>query len=56
MRDVLTTADCLGVYINGLNQPLLALIPNTAILLINALVYSLSLKMWSNNNNISCNI
>jgi hypothetical protein len=55
MRDVLITADCLGVYTNGLNQPLSALIPNTAILLINALVYSLSPKTWSNNDNINCN-
>jgi hypothetical protein len=44
------------MYTNGLNQPLSALIPNTAILLINALVYSLSPKTWSNNDNMNCNI
>jgi hypothetical protein len=45
MCDVLITADYLGVYTNGLNQLLFALIPNTAMLLINALVYLLSPKI-----------
>jgi hypothetical protein len=54
MRDVVTTANYLGVYTNRSNHPLSALIPNTAMLLINALVYLLSPKTWSSNNSINC--
>jgi hypothetical protein len=53
MRDMLTMVDCLGVYTNGLNYLLSVLIPNTAILLINALVYLSSPKTWSNNASMS---
>jgi hypothetical protein len=42
MRDVLTIADCLGVYTNRFNYLLTILIPNTTIPLIKALVYLLS--------------
>jgi hypothetical protein len=45
MRNILITADYLGVYTNRLNQLLSALIPNTTILLINALIYLLLPKI-----------
>jgi hypothetical protein len=44
MRAMIKIADCLGVYTNASNHLLSGLIPNTAMLLINTLLYSLSPK------------